>query len=100
MCVLAHKGRAAVNKQDEAMGQFGRIRAISDLPKEKVLIGYIKKAARLNETGTKPASIPRHKPKVSKELAVQTDLMSTLRKTKKALAAFENFSYSHKKEYV
>ena len=94
------KGRAAGNKQDEAMGQFGRISAISDLPKEKVLIGYIKRAARLNETGTNPPPIPRHKPKLRKELAVPTDLMSTLRENKKALAAFENFSYSHKKEYV
>jgi uncharacterized protein YdeI (YjbR/CyaY-like superfamily) len=82
------------------MGQFGRISAISDLPKEKVLVGYIKKAARLNETGTKPPPILRNKPKVRKELAVPTDLMSALGENKKALAAFENFSYSHKKEYV
>src|SRR5437867_3305862 len=46
------KGKGAGNKQDEAMGQFGRISAISDLPNDKALIGYIKIAVRLNETGT------------------------------------------------
>ncbi len=35
--------------QNEAMGQFGRITALSDLPKDKVLIGYIKQAVKLNE---------------------------------------------------
>src|SRR2546425_7837010 len=62
------KGRAAGNRQDEGMGQFGRISAICDLPGEKVLIGYIKEAVRLNETG---ASLPaRAKPKERKELIV------------------------------
>src|SRR6266487_3174078 len=60
------KGKGAGNKQDEAMGQFGRISAISDLPNDKVLIGYIKKAVRLNATGAKLPT--RAKPKEGKEL--------------------------------
>jgi len=92
------KGRAAGNKQAEGMGQFGRISAISDLPREKVLIGYIKEAVRLNETG---ASLPtRAKRKARKKLIVPAELISALKKNKKALTAFGNFSYSHKKEYV
>jgi len=92
------KGRAAGNKQADGMGQFGRIRDISDLPKDKVLIGYVKQAVRLNETGAKLT--PRLRPKEKKELIVPTELMSALKENKRALAAFENFSYSHKKEYV
>ena len=85
-------------KSDEAMGQFGRITAISDLPKDAVMIGYIKEAARLNEAGAKLPSRPRTKTK--KELVVPDYFLAALKKRKKALIAFEGFSNSHKKEYV
>jgi uncharacterized protein YdeI (YjbR/CyaY-like superfamily) len=96
--LILGKRRAAPNKQDEAMGQFGRIGAISDLPKDNVLIDYIKEAARPNETGTRLP--PRPKLKEKKELIVSTYLQSALKRNKKALMAFESFSYSHKKEYI
>src|ERR687892_455281 len=38
---------------DGAMGQFGRITSIEDLPAEKALTSYIKKAAQLNDEGVK-----------------------------------------------
>jgi uncharacterized protein YdeI (YjbR/CyaY-like superfamily) len=83
---------------DEAMGQFGRLTSTSDLPPEKVLIGHIKEAVRLNEAGIKlPA---KARPRERKELIVPPDLLSALKKNKRALLAFDNFSYSHKKEYV
>src|SRR6266498_6028136 len=65
------KGRAAGNKQDEGMGQFGRIGAISDLPKDSVLIGFIKEAVRINETGTRMPARP--KPKERKALIVPAE---------------------------
>jgi hypothetical protein len=37
----------------EAMGHFGRITSLADLPPEKTLIGYVRKAADLNDTGVK-----------------------------------------------
>jgi len=80
------------------MGQFGRITAVSDLPKDKALIGYIKEAVRLNEAGIKlPA---RTKPKEKRELVVPDYFKVALQKNKKALATFQSFSYSHQKEYV
>src|SRR5262245_61492050 len=36
-------GAEKSSAQDDAMGQFGRITAVSDLPKETVLAGYVKK---------------------------------------------------------
>ena len=60
--------------------------------------GYIKKAVGLNETGARLP--PRPKPKGRKELIVPAELVTALKTNKKALTAFENFSYSHKKEYV
>jgi hypothetical protein len=83
----------------EAMGQFGRITSLKDLPPKRVLIGYVRKAAELNDQGVK---VPR-KPKPSsdkKELVVPAYFMAAVKKNKKALATFETFPYSHKKEYV
>ena len=36
-------------KRDEAMGQFGRIASLKDLPSKKVLIGHVKQAMKLSE---------------------------------------------------
>ncbi len=92
------KGNSQGNVADEAMGQFGRITSIADLPGDKILIGYIEKAAELNDAGVKVPA--RARPKSKKELVVPADLATALKKNKKALATFEKFSYSHKKEYV
>lgn len=84
--------------ENEAMGHFGRITSLSDLPADKTVIGYIKKAAYLNQTGVKVP--PRHKSKAKKELVTPDYLTAALKKNKKALATFESLSYSHRKEYV
>ena len=92
------KSKGEAGKQDEAMGHFGRITALSDLPKDDVLVRYVKEAARLNEAGVKLPAKPRSK--VKKELVAPDYFLAALKKNKKALAAFEGFSYSDKKEYV
>jgi len=80
-----------------AMGSFGRIASIKDLPSDKVMIGLIRQAVELNEKGIKVAK----KPAAAKtELVVPDDLIQALSKNKVAKTAFEKFSYSHKKEYV
>jgi uncharacterized protein YdeI (YjbR/CyaY-like superfamily) len=38
--------------------------------------------------------------RASSELVVPDDLKASLKKNKKALATFEGFSYSHRKEYI
>lgn len=43
--------------QSEAMGQFGRIARVSDLPNEKRLIAYVRKAAKMNEDGVKESRL-------------------------------------------
>jgi hypothetical protein len=49
---------------EKAMGQFGRITAVSDLPSKRVLTGYVKKAMRLKEEGLKTKR-PKAKPRKS-----------------------------------
>jgi len=91
------EGKAAAADDKGSMGHFGRLTAPSDLPKDKELLAYIKEAVRLNDAGISKA---RPRPKVKKELVVPSYFMLALKKNKKALAAFEGFSYSHKKEYL
>jgi len=83
---------------DEAMGNFGRITSLDDLPSDKVLTRYIRKAVELNEAGIKKPAPAR--PKKQKELVIPDDLQAALKKNRKALATFEGFSYSRRKEYV
>jgi uncharacterized protein YdeI (YjbR/CyaY-like superfamily) len=87
----------AFPKNKTAMGSFGRITSLDDLPSDKVMIGLIHQAMELNENGVKVARKPKS---TSKELTVPLDLTKALSKNKTAKAAFEKFSYSHKKEYV
>ena len=85
-------------KGETAMGQFGRLSSVDDLPNEKSFATLIKKAMKLSDEGAKvPSRIRSDKPK---KLVVPKYLKDALQKNKKALAAFEAFPYSHKKEYV
>ena len=84
--------------KDEAMGQFGRITSLADLPDDKALLGYIRKAVELNEAGIKKPS--RSKPNEKKQIVVPDYFQAVLAKNGKARTTFENFSYSHRKEYV
>jgi uncharacterized protein YdeI (YjbR/CyaY-like superfamily) len=84
-------------QQEGAMGSFGRLTKLSDLPSDKVLLGYIKKAMELNEKGVK---VPRRTRTQKKEVVVPPYFMSAVKKNRKALETFDNFSPSHKKEYV
>jgi uncharacterized protein YdeI (YjbR/CyaY-like superfamily) len=81
-----------------AMGQYGRITRLADLPKDKALVNQIKGAIKVHDSGVKPRSAA--KPAEKKELAISDYLTAALKKNKKALAAFEHFTYSNKKEYV
>ena len=82
----------------EGRGRYGRLTSVRDLPSQKALAALVKKAARLNDKGVKverPAREPR-----PRTVAVPDDLATALKKNKKALATFEAFSPSHKREYV
>lgn len=100
-CTFGFWNGAAVvgddSKAREAMGHFGRIASLDDLPPKKTLVALVRKAARLNEQGVKRAAPKRKSPS-----AVRTPsyFMAALKKNAKALATFENFAPSHKREYI
>jgi uncharacterized protein YdeI (YjbR/CyaY-like superfamily) len=93
LIVDENSGKAA-----EGMGSFGKITKLTDLPSKKVLSGYIKEAMKLNDTGVKKPAPP--KKKGARDLAVPDDLATALKKNAKARTTFDDFSPSHKREYI
>jgi hypothetical protein len=69
---------------------------VSELPPDGVLLSYIKAAVALNEKGAPP----RKKGKPKPALRTPPYFLAALKKNKKALATFESFPPSHKREYV
>jgi len=104
--VLGGKGRGA----EEAMGQFGRITRLADLPPQRVLAGYIRTAMQLNDEGVKPPWLEQRNAaraaqaaragKRAGTAALPADLAAALRKHPRAKAAFAKFPPSHRREYV
>lgn len=85
-------------KGSEAMGQYGRITSIADLPSKRVLAGYVKQAMKLNESGVKTPSRRKGPPKP--ELPVPPALTAAFRRNRAARLTFEGFSPSQRREYV
>jgi len=88
------------DRSDErsGMGSFGAIKSLADLPSEKTLIGYVKKAAALNDAGIKVPG--RTQPKKREPLAVPDDFSAALKKNAKARKTFEEFVPSKRREYI
>jgi uncharacterized protein YdeI (YjbR/CyaY-like superfamily) len=80
----------------DAMGQFGRLRSIEDLPSDEELKDIIRKAAEIAEAGPKPR--PKKQPKPEAE--TPADLASALAGNAAARATFEAFPPSCRREYV
>ncbi|MGF1549783.1 MAG: YdeI/OmpD-associated family protein [Sphingomonadaceae bacterium] len=79
-----------------AMGQFGRLTSLDDLPPDEELAGYVRKAMALIDEGRKPAPAGKKKP----PLPVPGDLRAALDAEPAAAATFESFAPSHRREYV
>jgi uncharacterized protein YdeI (YjbR/CyaY-like superfamily) len=89
--------RGVIKPDDTVLGHRGKITSVDDLPSDRELAKILKAAAELNDKGVK-AERPKAAPKPP--LKVPSYLRSALQKNKKAAAAFDAFSPSHKREYV
>lgn len=85
-------------ESESAMGHYGKITSLKDLPSDKKIIAHIKEAMMLNEKGIKLP--PKKVTTAKKEVVVPDYFLKQLKKNKKAFATFENFSPSHKREYI
>jgi uncharacterized protein YdeI (YjbR/CyaY-like superfamily) len=83
-------------KRNDAMGQFGRITTIEDLPEPSALGGIIQKAMALAEAGVKP----QREKSVKAPIEPPEDLAAALEGNQAALATFQGFSPGSRREYV
>jgi hypothetical protein len=91
------KDELGESKGSDAMGQFGRITALDDLPPSKQLVALVRKAAALNEEGVK---VVRRAKTVKAAPVIPAEFSKMLRPSKKALATFMALSASHQREYL
>jgi len=91
---------AAGRSAEAGMGQFGRITSISDLPPRRVLVGYVRQAAKLNEQGVKSPTRSAAKAKPKSTLVPSPPFAAALRREPAARAGFDALSPSHRREYV
>ena len=82
---------------ESAMGQFGRITKLSDLPSDKTILKIVREAVKLEDAGVKAQ---RKKISKKKELIIPDYFINAISKNKNAKKTFDAFSYSNKKEYV
>jgi uncharacterized protein YdeI (YjbR/CyaY-like superfamily) len=89
--------KGVLTKEGGSAGSFGKITSLKDLPADKVLTAFIKAAKKLNDDNVK---VTKETKPPSKELPVPDYMMKALKKNKKAFFTFEEFSPSHRKEYI
>jgi uncharacterized protein YdeI (YjbR/CyaY-like superfamily) len=80
-----------------SMGSLGRIESLKDLPSDAVMKSYIKQSMKLTDDGVK---VKKEVKAPSAEMEVPDYFMAALKKNKKALAVFEKFAPSQRKEYI
>lgn len=88
-----------INAGEAAAGSFGRLTSLSDLPSDEVLVDFINQAVLLNETGVK-GNMKTAPGTPKAEIPMPDYFAAVLLKEPKALAVFEGFSASHKREYL
>jgi len=88
-------------RSEAAMGQFGRITSLKDLPPDKVILGFIKKAMELIDQGAKnPARSAQARAKPKPPPKPPAFLQTAFRGDAKAAAGFKALSPGKQREYV
>jgi len=83
--------------EKNAMGSFGRITSLKDLPSDVKLKKLIKEAVRLNEENIK---LPKKPPAKKAQVVAPDVLLEALARNEAAAETFNNFSPRCKREYV
>lgn len=85
------------SKANMAMGSFGKLTEVGQLPNKTEFARLVKKAMKLNEDGVKAV---RNKTAKKKPIAMHPALKQALADNPKARAQFEEFSPSKQREYM
>ncbi|MFO0872856.1 MAG: YdeI/OmpD-associated family protein [Phycisphaerales bacterium] len=79
-----------------AMGHLGRLTSLEDLPSARAIASLVKEAMRLNDNGI---AAPRTKKK-RPTMRTPAEFMAALRGSPKALANFNAFAPSYRRDYI
>ncbi len=96
--LLAEKGVVAAGLNRGAMGSFGRLTSVDDLPPRRVLVALVKQAMALNDAGV--VSPHRSKPTPRPAIAPPAAWTKALRANAKARAAWEAFTPGRRRDYL
>ncbi|WP_324809488.1 YdeI/OmpD-associated family protein [Sphingomonas sp. LY29] len=108
LIMAAFKAHAAINfwrgqeigegdAKADAMGQFGKLRSVDDLPSEAEFASLLKEAVALVSSAPAPRKT-KHQPKAATE--VHPDFLTALEANPAAKAALDSFSASARRDYV
>jgi len=86
----------AFSETKTAMGSFGKLTSLKDLPSDAVMKKLIKQAMKLNDDGVKVTK-PKHE---KKEVVIPEILLEALAKNEKAAETYNNFPPSCRREYA
>ncbi len=86
----------AFSETKTAMGSFGKLTSLNDLPSDAVMKKLIKQAMKLNDDGVKVTK-PKHE---KKETVMPEVLLEALARNVKAAETFNNFPPSCRREYA
>jgi len=96
--LLRKDGRPLGRSTEKAMGSFGRLTSVRDLPAKRDMAALIRTAMKLNEEGVKlPQRSGPRRPVVVRPPAW---FLAALRANRRAFATWEGFSPSHRREYL
>lgn len=91
-----YREQMATGKEGEAMGQFGRIESLADLPGEAAVEAQVREAMALTDSG----GIPKRAAKPPKpEAEIPNALAEALARDPAAAANFDAFAPSSRREY-
>lgn len=85
-------------RQDDGMGQFGKITSLGDLPPESELVAKLGEAAK--RVAGKGSAREKRPSKPKAEIPMPDDFARALAGKPGARAAFDGFAPSHRREYL
>ncbi len=91
-------GIEPVDPDQSAMGQFGRLRRIDDLPGKRSLAGFIRQAMKLNEQGTRQPLSKRSTR--SRAVSMPPELAAGLARSRRSREHFEKLPPGQQREYL
>ena len=88
------------DQESTAMGSFGKLQSLKDLPSDKILKALIRDAMRLNDQGIKVEAGSRKTGSIKNEIPEPDYFTEALAEDTEATETWKRFAPSHRREYL